>query len=72
MAAGHFNNDTYLDIVMINGGSDNVDIFLGHGGDFLPAQPHIQLTRLHRQSLLQITIVILWWTLSLLIMALTI
>jgi hypothetical protein len=31
IAVGDFNNDTYLDIVVANYGSDNVGIFLGYG-----------------------------------------
>ncbi|CAF5182509.1 unnamed protein product, partial [Rotaria sp. Silwood1] len=31
VAVGDFNNDTLLDIVVVNHGSDNVGIFLGWG-----------------------------------------
>jgi hypothetical protein len=38
IAVGDFNNDTYIDIVVANSGSDNVGVFLGYGNDIFASQ----------------------------------
>ena len=43
IAAGDFNNDTYMDIVVVNFGTDNVAVLLGYGnGSFTVANDSIQ------------------------------